>query len=98
MSRYISEPDLDLDDLFNDFEYPQNPEFIKSSKAKDAVIHKGYYYNFKRENKREKSSVYKCTESFKDIDGKTKECSGSLKIFDNSEREVEVHSHIEHHF
>ena len=50
MSRYISEPDLDLDDLFNDFEYPQNPEFIKSSKAKDAVIHKGYYYNFKREN------------------------------------------------
>ena len=37
-----------MDDLFNDFEYPQKPEFIKSSKAKHAVIHKGYYYNFKR--------------------------------------------------
>ena len=85
MSRYLTEPDLNLIEL--EFKYSDKPQFIKSSKAKDAVMYECYYYNFKRENKREKSTVYKCRESFKDSDGKTKECFGCLKIFENSEKE-----------
>ena len=49
--------DLNLEDLFIVNVYPDQPEIIKSSKAKDAILYNGYYYNHLRTNK--SSTVYK---------------------------------------
>ena len=50
------------DDLFNISEssepYDGRYTFIKTSKDKDAILHRGFYYNYQRANK--KSDVYKC--------------------------------------
>ena len=49
---------------------------LKSSKKKDAVLHAGYYYNFKRKNKH--STVFKCR--FVVDKAKKLECSGTFTL------------------
>ena len=75
--------DLNLEDLFIVNVYPDQPEIIKSSKAKEAILYNGYYYNHLRTNK--SSTVYKCREI---ID--KKECSGSLTLNDSSPNHISI--------
>ena len=52
-------------DLYYVNEYPKDFEIIKSTKEKDTILYKGYYYNHKRENK-DGSRVFKCREKVSD--------------------------------
>jgi hypothetical protein len=84
--------DLNLDDFFLDVDYSCEMEFIESSKGVEAVVFEGRYYNKKRENKRDKSKVYACRETSR-VDGKTRYCTGGLKIFNDKETKPEKHAH-----
>ena len=55
----------DIVDLANDFEkmffedpYDNTWTLLKSSKNKDSILHRGFYYNHQRDNK--KSTAFKC--------------------------------------
>ena len=73
--------DLNLDCLFvEDEPYPFHPQVIKSTKEVDAVVYRGYHYNFKRANEKEKSKFYKCREFFKDDKGKRKSVLAQSKF------------------
>ena len=53
--------------------------FLKSSKGKDAIIYKGYYYNFHRNHKN--STDYKCRKQHENDNGNKQECGSIFKLF-----------------
>ena len=70
----------DIVDLANDFEkmffedpYDNTWTLLKSSKNKDSILHRGFYFNHQRDNK--KSTAFKCRRIVN-----KKECTGTFTL------------------
>ena len=73
LSTSMEDMSSELDNLFFEDPYDQSWILLKSSKNKDAILHRGFYYNHQRDNK--KSTAFKCRRVIN-----KKECSGSFNL------------------
>ena len=78
--------DLNLDRLFEEHEYVAHYEIIKTSKGKDAILYRGFYYNWTRDNK--SSTVYKCRETVN-----KKECPSTFTLNSSNDIVCKPHTH-----
>ena len=76
---------VDFVTLFQEDPYDLDSIFIKTSKNKDAILFRGYYYNHQREYN--KSSVYKCHHM-----NKKKECPATFTLNEDKTFQYKEHS------
>ena len=77
---------VDFVTLFQEDPYDLDYIFIKTSKNKDAILFRGYYYNHQRDNN--KSSVYKCRHIHQ-----KKECPATFTLNEDKNFRCKEHSH-----
>ena len=86
LSSDIEDIGFAFEKMFFEDPYDDTWTLLKSSKNKDSILHRGFYYNHFRDNK--KSTFFKCRRV---ID--KKECSGSFTLSNDGKCVCKEHQH-----
>ena len=78
--------DLCLETMFFLPDYSPQYEKIQSTRNGEAILHRGYYYNWSRNNK--SSTVYKCR-----VNLDKKECTSTFTLNNDSTFKCKLHLH-----